>query len=68
MFPLSSPMAMPIRWASGTVPAWQLVASMGLAVVGAVLLAWFGSSVYRRALVVTGRRVKLREALTAGTR
>ena len=65
MFPLSSPMAMPIRWASGTVPAWQLVISMELAVAAAVLLAWFGSRVYRRALVVTGRRLKLREALSA---
>ncbi len=68
MFPLSSPMAMPIRWASGTVPTWQLMVSMELAVAAAVLLAWFGSSVYRRALVVTGRRLKLREALNAGTR
>lgn len=63
MFPLTSPMAMPIRWSSGTVPEWQLAASMLLALGAAVLLAWFGSSVYRRALVITGRRVKLREVL-----
>lgn len=63
MFPLTSPMAMPIRWASGSVPEWQLVASMLLAVGAAVLFAWFGSVVYRRALVVTGRRLKLREVL-----
>ena len=63
MFPLTSPMAMPIRWSSGTVPEWQLALSMLLAVVAAVLLAWFGSSVYRRALVITGRRLKLREVL-----
>jgi ABC-2 type transport system permease protein len=63
MFPLTSPMAMPTRWASGLVPEWQLVASMLIALVSAVLLAWFGSSVYRRALVITGRRLKLREVL-----
>ena len=63
MFPLTSPMAMPIRWASGAVPEWQLVLSMLLAMGAAVLLAWFGSSVYRRALVITGRRLKLREVL-----
>jgi ABC-2 type transport system permease protein len=63
MFPLTSPMAMPIRWSSGAVPEWQLVLSMLLAVGAAVLLAWFGSSVYRRALVITGRRLKLREVL-----
>ena len=63
MFPLTSPMAMPIRWSSGMVPEWQLVLSMLLAIGAAVLLGWFGSSVYRRALVITGRRLKLREVL-----
>ncbi|HSO02839.1 MAG TPA: ABC transporter permease, partial [Candidatus Limnocylindrales bacterium] len=63
MFPLTSPMAMPIRWSSGTVPEWQLAASMLLAIGAAVLLAWFGAAVYRRALVITGRRLKLREVL-----
>jgi ABC-2 type transport system permease protein len=63
MFPLTSPMAMPTRWASGTVPEWQLAVSMLLAVAAAFALAWFGSSVYRRALVITGRRLKLREVL-----
>ena len=52
----------------GRSPDWQLMVSMELAVAAAVLLAWFGSSVYRRALVVTGRRLKLREALNAGSR
>ena len=63
VFPLTAPMAMPIRWASGGVPVWQLAASMLLALATAVLLARLGSSVYQRALVVTGRRVKLREVL-----
>ncbi len=66
MFPLTSPMAMPVRWASGTVPVWELVTSLALAVGAAVLVAWFGARVYQRALVVTGRRVKLREVLGAG--
>jgi ABC-2 type transport system permease protein len=67
MFPLTSPMAMPIRWSSGAVPEWQLALSMLLAIGAAVLLAWFGSSVYRRALVITGRRLKLREVLPERT-
>ncbi|MFA7324709.1 MAG: ABC transporter permease [Candidatus Nanopelagicales bacterium] len=65
MFPLTSPMAMPIRWSSGLAPGWQLAASMLLAAAAAALLAWLGSSVYRRALVITGRRLKLREVLSA---
>lgn len=71
MFPLTSPMAMPVRWSSGLVPGWQLAASMLLAVAAAILIAWFGSAVYRRALVLTGRRLKLSEVmrpLSAGSR
>jgi ABC-2 type transport system permease protein len=63
MFPLTSPMAMPVRWSSGMVPEWQLIVSMVLALGAAFLLAWFGSTVYRRALVITGRRLKLGEVL-----
>ena len=63
LFPLTSPMAMPVRWSSGMVPEWQLVVSMLLALGAALLLAWFGSRVYRRALVITGRRLKLGEVL-----
>ena len=63
MFPLTSPMAMPIRWSSGMVPEGQLIVSMLLALGAAILLAWFGSRVYRRALVITGRRLRLTEVL-----
>jgi ABC-2 type transport system permease protein len=63
LFPLTSPMAMPVRWSSGLVPEWQLVVSMLLALGAAFLLAWFGSRVYRRALVITGRRLRLGEVL-----
>lgn len=63
MFPLTSPMAMPIRWSSGMVPEGQLIVSMLLALGAAILLAWFGSRVYRRALVITGRRLRLGEVL-----
>ncbi len=63
MFPLSAPLAMPIRWASGEVPVYQLVLAMVLTAGTAVLLVGVASSIYRRALLITGRRVKLRELL-----
>lgn len=68
IFPLTSLMAMPVRWASGLVPGWQLALSMALAVLTAAGLAAFASRVYRRALVVTGRRLKLRELVRTPTR
>jgi ABC-2 type transport system permease protein len=63
LFPFSAPMAMPIRWTSGEVPVYQLVLAMALTAGTAVLLVIAGSSIYRRALLITGRRVKVREVL-----
>jgi ABC-2 type transport system permease protein len=61
LFPFSAPMAMPIRWAGGEVPVWQLVVAMGLTACAAVLLVGAGAAVYRRALVITGHRVRWHE-------
>ncbi|NMM34392.1 MAG: ABC transporter permease [Phycicoccus sp.] len=63
LFPFSAPMAMPIRWAAGEVPVWQLLLAMALTAATAVLLVSLASSIYRRALLITGHRVKLREVL-----
>ncbi len=61
LFPFSAPLAMPIRWASGDVPVYQLALAMTLTAATAVVLVGVASSVYRRALLITGRRVRLRE-------
>lgn len=61
MFPFSAPVAMPIRWASGEVPVYQLLVAMVLTALTAALLVAASATVYRRALLVTGRRVRLRE-------
>jgi len=63
LFPLSAPMAMPIRWASGDVPIYQLLLAMALTAASSVFLVSVASSIYRRALLITGHRVKLREVL-----
>ena len=63
IFPMTAPLAMPIRWASGQVPVWQLVLAMALTAATSVLLVWVAASIYRRALVITGRRVKLLEVI-----
>ncbi|MEP7194656.1 MAG: ABC transporter permease [Actinomycetota bacterium] len=66
LFPFTAPMAMPIRWASGLVPVWQLVLAMALTAGTAVVMVGVASAIYRRALVVTGRRVRLREVVRLG--
>jgi ABC-2 type transport system permease protein len=55
---------MPVRWASGLVPGWQLALALGLTAAAAVLLALLASRIYARGLARTGRRLKLREVLT----
>ena len=67
MFPFTAPIAMPVRWAGGQVPVYQLLLAMALTVATSVLLVWMASAIYRRALVITGRRVKVRELIKAGT-
>lgn len=66
MFPLTAPLAMPLRWASGEVPAYQLVVAMAVTATTAIALAALASTVYRRALLITGHRVRVREVAGAG--
>ncbi|MDR6864213.1 ABC transporter permease [Phycicoccus sp. 3266] len=61
LFPLSAPLALPVRWSSGEVPVWELVTAMALTAATAVLLVAVGAAVYRRALVITGHRVRWHE-------
>ncbi|WP_298460857.1 ABC transporter permease [uncultured Cellulomonas sp.] len=63
LFPVSAPLVMPIRWAGGQVPPVQLVLSMAGTAVTAALLAALAATVYRRALLITGRRARLREVV-----
>ncbi|HEU4492287.1 MAG TPA: ABC transporter permease [Jiangellales bacterium] len=63
LFPFTAPLVMPIRWAAGDVPVYQLALAMLLTAATAVLLAGVAATVYRRALLITGRRAKLREVV-----
>jgi ABC-2 type transport system permease protein len=63
IFPFTAPMAMPIRWASGQVPIWQLLLAMALTAAMAMLLVAVASKIYRRALVITGRKVRILEVI-----
>jgi ABC-2 type transport system permease protein len=65
VLPLTSTMVMPARIAIGAASPASIVASLVLGVVAVVLTVRIGSTVYRRAIVQTGRRLKLREVLRA---
>lgn len=66
--PPFSTMVMPIRWAAGDAPAWELGLAMGLMVGAVVGLVRVAGWVYAGAVLRSGPRVKLTEALAAGRR
>jgi len=65
IIPLFAPTIMPMRLAMGGVPAWEATVSVALVVVLIPMLIWLSGRIYRNAVLRTGARVKLRDALRA---
>ncbi|MBA8826762.1 ABC-2 type transport system permease protein [Saccharopolyspora lacisalsi] len=65
LIPGFSPMLMPMRIALGVAPVWQIATSLVLIVVATLGLLWLGGRIYRNAVLRTGARVKITEALRA---
>ncbi len=63
--PLSSPMVMPGRIAIGAASGTEMAVSLALGVLAVILAVRFGAVAYARAIVRTGRRLKLSEVLRA---
>ncbi|MFZ2057196.1 MAG: ABC transporter permease [Acidimicrobiales bacterium] len=59
--PPTAPLAMPVLVGLGAVTWWEFAASAAVSIVCTVGMARLASSVYRRAILRTGRRVQLRE-------
>ena len=62
--PPTAPFAMPILVGFGDVSWWQFAGSALISIVCTYFVARFASNIYRRAILRTGRRVKIREVLT----
>jgi ABC-2 type transport system permease protein len=61
--PSAAPVAMPVLYAAGDMPVWQVVVPAALCVVGAVLTARTAAKIYARSILRTGARVSLRQVL-----
>ncbi len=61
-----SPMVMPVRQAAGDVALWEVAVAVLLMLVAIALVVRLGGRVYSGALLRTGGRTKLKEALRAG--
>ena len=64
--PPTAPIAMPVLYAAGDVPAWQAAVSAVLVAVGTVWMARTAATIYGRSILRTGPRVRLREVLARG--
>ncbi|MBD8062531.1 ABC transporter permease [Oceanitalea stevensii] len=61
--PFFSPFMMPVRNVFGGVETWELLLSIGIALVTIPVLVWLAARVYRRGVLHTGGRMKLTDAL-----
>ncbi|MFI9010460.1 ABC transporter permease [Actinosynnema sp. NPDC053489] len=63
LLPPFAPILMPGRMAMGVAPPWQVLLAVVLALVAAAAITWLGGRVYSNAVLRTGGRVRLRDAL-----
>jgi ABC-2 type transport system permease protein len=63
MIPVFAPTLMPVRLALGVVPAWQTALSLAGMVAVIPLLLQLSARIYRHAILHSGARVRLRDAL-----
>ncbi len=67
LIPLWSPMVMPTRAATGSVPGWQLIVAVGFVAITSYLMIRAGARIYRGAVLHVGAKVRLRDAWRATT-
>jgi ABC-2 type transport system permease protein len=62
-FPLTSPMVEPYRIATGSATSVEMVVSLTILAVSVWVMSVVGTAIFRRAIVRTGTRLKLRDVL-----
>ncbi|WP_020670051.1 ABC transporter permease [Amycolatopsis nigrescens] len=63
MIPLLSPVLMPGRIAAGVAAGWEIGLAVLLTAATAALFTWLGGKVYQNAVLRTGSRIRLTDAL-----
>jgi ABC-2 type transport system permease protein len=63
LVPFTSSIAMPVRWAAGSVSVNELVGSLALLGVGIVVVTWIAARIYRVGILMTGKRPNFKELL-----
>lgn len=63
LFPLTAPIAMPMRLSSAPIPPIEIAASLVLMVVGLAAVVWIAGRIYRIGVLSTGKRPSLAEVM-----
>ena len=63
LVPFSAPIAMPVRWAAGSLPGYEIGLSLGILVVSIGAVTWIAARIYRVGILMTGKRPNLRELI-----
>ncbi|HEV8561968.1 MAG TPA: ABC transporter permease [Actinophytocola sp.] len=63
VIPVFAPTLMPMRLAMGGVPAWEAALAVLLVVAAIPVMVWLSGRIYRNAVVRSGARVRLADAL-----
>ena len=66
--PPTAPFAMPVLVGLGDVTWWEFTASAAISILCTVGVAKLATNIYRRAILRTGRRVRLREVISGASR
>jgi ABC-2 type transport system permease protein len=61
--PFTAPVAMPVLVAVGAAPAWQLALSAAISLASTAAMARLAGTIYERAILRTGSRLRLRQVL-----
>jgi len=61
LVPFSAPIAMPVRWAAGNLPTYEIALSLGILAVSIVAVTWIAARIYRVGILMTGKRPNLKE-------
>lgn len=62
LFPLTAPIALPLRAMFTTVPVWQIIAVIVMLIMLALFSLWLSARIFRLGMLRFGKRVRLREA------
>jgi ABC-2 type transport system permease protein len=63
--PFTAPVAMPVLIAVGAAPLWEIALSAAITIASTVVMVRFAATIYERAILRTGGRLKVRQVLAS---